>query len=740
MNASSRELEKDKIKPKMDDPKQDGKLRKILVFVGKLFKVLLYLICIIPIMFFWWSFIAIILGYLIYALTKNPTWKLYGMMLAFITGLATFLVETVFLLAFVLGAVILLAYMLGVFFVSVGGWFYRKIRKRPLPKWFSLTYLGKKIPKKTRPYIKLVFVITPIVFWAVVSIDLGVMFDNNAQFLWVHAPSTVTIGEEFPINVQAWDRYERISGNYHGTVEFSIKSYNLTTLELINSPDVDLPESYSFTGQKISQGLVPAYQISNGKDNGRHIFPVQINTPGIHYILVNDSQTGNVYWSNPIVVKNFTSSDWKLYWGDLHSHTILSDGSGTPQHSFDFARYIACLDYVSVTDHGEDLSVWGFIPNWFFDILEDAANEAYEPGQFVSLQGVEWTSHYPPSFFIDYGHYVCIFSGDEIPRIASNWQNSPEALWNALDEYCNDSGEQALAIPHHTIRNDFIQDWTYLNPKYVKLAEVSSVHGECLFEGDDPLNYKGSVNLPSETVHGSCIMDAFKMGYQITLCASGDNHDGHPGHSISHTDAYIGHQWPFAIDHSRNGHIYPSGLTAVWSNDLTRDGIFTALSNQYIFANSDYGRPILNFSINGISVGDGSTVFVATNTTQRNISIFVAQDGAPAPGITVGASVTPNWMPNWNATIEVFKNGLLWNSTVINTPIIQLDMTDDSLILGTSYNWSIELNGQDYINRFSDNPINILTLNTGGMDFYLVRVTGTNGRTSYVGPIWVEPL
>jgi hypothetical protein len=50
-----------------------------------------------------------------------------------------------------------------------------------------------------------------------------------------------------------------------------------------------------------------------------------------------------------------------------------------------------------------------------------------------------------------------------------------------------------------------------------------------------------------EYTNGTSIMDALRMGYRLTLYASSDEHDGHPGHSLSHTRAYIGHQHPWSV-------------------------------------------------------------------------------------------------------------------------------------------------------------------------------------------------
>ncbi|GAG43388.1 unnamed protein product, partial [marine sediment metagenome] len=73
------------------------------------------------------------------------------------------------------------------------------------------------------------------------------------------------------------------------------------------------------------------------------------------------------------------------------------------------------------------------------------------------------------------------------------------------------------------------------------------------------------------------------------------------------------------------------------------------------------------------------------------------------------------------------------------SPIINFSIIDTEPIIGTSYeNNCIKRGNNYYINQYSDNPIDPSTLNTGGYDYYLIRVVGDNGRISYAGPIWVE--
>jgi hypothetical protein len=225
----------------------------------------------------------------------------------------------------------------------------------------------------------------------------------------------------------------------------------------------------------------------------------------------------------------------------------------------------------------------------------------------------------------------------------------------------------------------------------------------------------------------------------MTFVANGDNHDGRPGHSISHTRASIGHQYPFSLYNARNGHPYPSGITAVYATGLTRNDVFTGLENGAVYGTSDYGRPILDFSINGVTVGYNTTVSVASPTSARNLTLFIAQDGAPPAGMNQAATAGVGWTPNWGATVEIIKNGVIWQSIPLTSPAAFISISDTEAVVGTSYGDSIEgSDGQYYINERSENPINPSSLNTGGMDYYSIRIVGANGRTSYIGPIWVS--
>ncbi|WXG46922.1 MAG: DUF3604 domain-containing protein [Candidatus Atabeyarchaeum deiterrae] len=688
--------------------------------------------------FFFLSFIGLAIGILYFIFLRRTVWRIGGFVLAWTAGISTLVLNVLSdpsvgsnissnLLAMTIGPSIIVAYLAT--FAVFKLWQRRSPRKGTAPGWFGR--LGKKMPRYAKVSLALMVVLVPTVVWCTASINPGVLLDNNPRLLWVHSPSTVDVGTSFPVTVEAWDAYERLSAVYWGTVQFSVRSFNLTTLNQIPSVNATLPGDYMFTGQPFGSDI--AYEIRDGRDNGLHVFAAMINTPGIHYLLVNDSVTRNTYWSNPILVANFSSSVPKIYWGDVHGHSALSDGTGTPEHHYYYARYVACLDYDALTDHGETM----LFELGALDYSERVTNLVYDPGSFVALQGTEWTQ-------TSTGHYTCIFSGDKLPRnpiISYMTIPTTQELWNLLDDFTGSTGCQALALPHHTTKLGYIEDWTYINPKYVKTAEVTSVHGESLFEQRDPFVIRPCGDAPPVYTPGTCIMDAFKMGYRVVMYASADEHDGHPGHSLAHTDAYIGHQRPWTTWHNRISMPCPGGITAVYAFNLTRNSVFDGLENQRIYASSDHGRPYISFTINGTRVGDGSTLTVTNASLAREISVVIAQDGAPAANIRpYAASVTPNWVPDWQASVQIFKNGNLLKEISINGPVANLTFLDTAPVTGTSYGIGncVLRDGHYYINQYSDNPIDPSTLNTGGADFYLIRVVGQNGRTAYSGPIWVE--
>lgn len=101
----------------------------------------------------------------------------------------------------------------------------------------------------------------------------------------------------------------------------------------------------------------------------------------------------------PNTLNDPSFDNYKIYFGNLHSHTGFSDGISVPEHAFDYARYTAGLDFLAITEHSNlyDYSLdWDKSQKWA-DIKKTASNKT-EDGKFLALAGSETT------WYNEFGH------------------------------------------------------------------------------------------------------------------------------------------------------------------------------------------------------------------------------------------------------------------------------------------------------------------------------------------------
>ena len=92
--------------------------------------------------------------------------------------------------------------------------------------------------------------------------------------------------------------------------------------------------------------------------------------------------------SPPVDRRHPAIGDYYVYYGSFHNHSIMSDGMGTAEEAYRYARDSAGLDYFGLSDH--DLYFYGN-DNWV--TLKAIADSADEDGEFTALWGFEWSSY-----------------------------------------------------------------------------------------------------------------------------------------------------------------------------------------------------------------------------------------------------------------------------------------------------------------------------------------------------------
>lgn len=308
----------------------------------------------------------------------------------------------------------------------------------------------------------------------------------------------------------------------------------------------------------------PAFIIFDGSKGGHVSFTFPCAEEGVWWIAAH-TDDGLQGLSNPLVVQAEVGS---ILWGDLHGHSGLSDGTGTPEDYFAYARDVAALDVVSLTDHDH----WGFefldAHPEMWDRISESVAAHHEPGRFVTLPGYEWTSWI-------HGHrHVLSFEEEPSLSVLSSLDEryeTPRQLWDGL------AGQEVLTFAHHSAGGPIAVNWTYRpDPTIEPVTEVISVHGssEAL---DSPL-------LIYRPQPGYFVRDVLDAGLRFGFVGSGDSHDGHPG--LAHLANPSG----------------AGGLVALLTDDFSRAGVLDVLRNRRCYATSG-ARMIVRCSLDGTRMG-----------------------------------------------------------------------------------------------------------------------------------------
>ena len=308
------------------------------------------------------------------------------------------------------------------------------------------------------------------------------------------------------------------------------------------------------------------------------------NTLGIHNVVLTAKLTVPETWSDAplaaVAEDTFRESDvneprvpgpaprtatttdgkYHVYFGDPHSHTVLSDAkTGWPDQLLQLERDREGLDFGVVSDHAE----MGKLQTTEFAEVQVTAESFTETGRFVSLSGWEWTAGSA------FGHRVVVFRGKPVLPLSSA---HPEG--DTIEKlYAHVRGHDAVMSPHHTghatwgrWNPDAPHDET-LEPNF----EISSWHGRNEYYGNP---HEGRRQVP-----GHQFQDALRRGRHVGAMSASDTHHLTPGEG---------------------------GITAVLAERLDRESIFDAIRNRRNYATTG-PRIVLEFTAAGAPMGSRIT-------------------------------------------------------------------------------------------------------------------------------------
>jgi hypothetical protein len=371
----------------------------------------------------------------------------------------------------------------------------------------------------------------------------------------------------------------------------------------------------------------------------------------------------------------------RVFFGNLHSHTAYSDGTGTPQDAYDYARTKGKLDFLCLSEHnhasaegtGDDpLKLHIARDHTLYsgsrsDSLISTANRINTQfaGSFVALYGQEFSA-------ITHGNHISVFDVGEV-----------------IDEQL---------IPNREFRKLY-ENWlvTHLDTTQ-KAALVQFNHPASLNEDYGILKYPDVASFVSGV-----------QSFARTIAIISGPHDTKPGDPLRHNDNfstnaylhYLNLGLHLAPTADGDNHFITFGTstdhrTAIWAPSLTKEALMDAIRNNHVYATQDKNL-IVDFRVNGQIMG--STIHAA-----------------PSDALAIQVQLTDPDEPKAKYHVSLRHD-------TVGGPIGATNEVDRK---DTTGNGMVTFDGFKY---------------TGGVEYYLVQVVQTGAGKpdqAWTAPVWIS--
>ncbi len=361
---------------------------------------------------------------------------------------------------------------------------------------------------------------------------------NEPTRVWISAPSLVEPGENFDVRVSVL----RLDG--YPAREFQ------GTLEVKNNGGVNgLPAQLEFQAEDAGTMILRGCSVPEPR-----IAKFSLSPPDGYF------PSGNC---NPIWAQE--DLDYRLYWGDLHVHSIHGK-CGTPylpksaDYGYWFASDVLGHDLCAMADHASKLND----DDW--RQLRSAIARWQRPGEFLPVLGFE--GDYDGE---DGGHFNIYY-----PGLSGEYRSFKMEDGGSLESMFDFARERnAIAICHHTSRSVRGRDFSkshFGGQEVEPVMEVYSQWGSSEEYCSSRPTIEGRNPEPSHYYRY-----AISHGYPLGVIGGSDSHCTTPGGPVPMAYPSWGGKQLFP---------YPGGVAAIFAPELTRDAVFRALRARRCYATS----------------------------------------------------------------------------------------------------------------------------------------------------------
>ena len=259
---------------------------------------------------------------------------------------------------------------------------------------------------------------------------------------------------------------------------------------------------------------------------------------------------------------------YNIYFGDLHTHSAASNDcierekqEMTQDMSFRFAKEVACLDFLAISDHHQP---WDIERNKIgkenWDKLSEAVVKYNKSGDFLAFPAFE--------FRCERGDTTVVFNENLPYEVIDD-----PSIKNIKDLWEKFKDRAYITIPHFHFPGKLKEGEWYTCPYegVETCLEIFSCHAS--YERDDVLErHIAEIKSMRPDRHGKYFL---QNGYHYGYLCNSDGHKGNPGFN---------------------------GLTAVYAKELTREAVLEAIRSRRVYGTTN-ARIRLLFTINGHLMG-----------------------------------------------------------------------------------------------------------------------------------------
>lgn len=292
-------------------------------------------------------------------------------------------------------------------------------------------------------------------------------------------------------------------------------------------------------------------------DQGVWSLEVTLTEPGVTRLEAVTSKGGR-WLSNPVEVST-SAPPLSVYWGDLHTHHGHHYTDETGQLidlNHEYARDVVGLQVGCETQKPEPDVIDG---EALWAHMQTVCEEWTEEGRYIAMLGFEWMGNVNSPG--EEGHHNVYYDrcdGPQADSTTTGLTGGDLSLWAFIAETEAAIGARAISVPHASAYTGF--NWRDRDDSYRPIAEIYSVWGDSTLQNGQ----------------GSSVYDGLAAGHRMGFMAASDNHEGFLGNRFNYYNA-------------------KSGLAAFVATDLSREGLYDALTTRSTYATTGI-RPILRFN------------------------------------------------------------------------------------------------------------------------------------------------